>query len=459
MIRLPLLLALLLPACVPDSQTPGPDGSQDAEPADPGDLGPSAPGDLAGVALLAVDDTSFQFDPVAGAPHSPAQTFKVTNLGGQPSATLQVDIHGNDEAQFHVDSDDCSGKSLAPAASCHVAVTLGVGVPGDFAATLRVHGDPGGVARVDLSGIVVDAALAMKPATLDLGAVFQGASSTATISVVNTGGAFSGVLSLGALDQGFTVANDGCTGQILAGGASCPVTVEVSAGANATGAVSSALHASAQPGGAATAMLDASVHPIGTLTITDIDFGTVGILFGTAANQTATVKNVGEQSTYVSGVTMNGASYSFSQVSDGCTGKTLQPGDTCPIVIGLPANRYTGTQQAGLLVSVSTGHGATGKVKVIGSVDGYQVNVGVSAGSGTISSPDGQTCSSSSCTFKFQSSNVTLTATPATNFNFSQWDGTFSDYACPLSTNAVCQVMFSPASYIMVAEARFTAKP
>jgi hypothetical protein len=456
-------LSLVLSACVPDAETPGPDASQDAQPADQSpdldDLGSPAPSDLSGVALLVVDDTSFQFDPVAGAPVSPPHSFKVVNQGGQASAPLLVDIHGNDEAQFHIDSEDCSGKSLASGASCHVAVTLGAGAAGDFAATLRVHADPGGVARVDLSGRVVDATLAVQPGTLDLGAVFQGATSTtASVSVVNTGGALSGALSLGTLDQGFAVAKDGCTGKILAGGASCPVTVQVTAGANVTGAISSVLHVSAQPGGATTAMLDATAHPIGTLTVSDIDFGSVGVLFGTAANQTATVKNIGEKSATVSYTTMNGASYDFLFVSDGCIGKTLQPGDTCPIVVGLDPTRYAGNAQAGLVVSVDKGHGATGNLKVNGLVDGYEVFLGVVAGSGTITSADGQTCSSNNCTFKFHNSNVVLTAQPAANFNFSQWDGSYEN-ACPFSTNPVCQVMFTSPSYSMAAEARFTAKP
>src|SRR4051812_25532075 len=130
-VTLALFVASLFAGCGSPNDMFVPDGGIDAPTPDllPPDGGPGVPADLSGIAMLAIDDSSFQFDPVAGAPKSPAHAFKVTNLGGQATSELVVDVHGNDADRFRIDSDDCSGKVLPSGASCHVSITLGAPEP------------------------------------------------------------------------------------------------------------------------------------------------------------------------------------------------------------------------------------------------------------------------------------------------------------------------------------------
>jgi len=176
-----------------------------------------------------------------------------------------------------------------------------------------------------------------------------------------------------------------------------------------------------------------------------VDFGSVGNVFGTFGNKTATVSNVGDQATKVLTVSLGGSSYDFKLVSEDCTGKTLQPNDTCSVVVTLRDGLYLGDNVGSIDVGVDNGHGGSGRLHVYTAVDGYQLSIEI-AGQGTINVSDGQSCSST-CLLKFHLSTfgVTLTTAPAAGYQFHWWgDGN----KCAYSSSTACAISFSTnASY------------
>ncbi|HUH01960.1 MAG TPA: choice-of-anchor D domain-containing protein, partial [Kofleriaceae bacterium] len=184
---------------------------------------------------LAIDKTEHDFGTVVTNSSSAATTFTITNTGTAPSGSLAVGIAGGDAADFSIDTDGCDGAPLAAAASCEIEISYMPAQAGSSAATLTVSGSPGGDLSAVLSGDAVSpGALAISPTDHGFPAVVVGDSGTAaTFTVTNTGGTTTGALSVALtgsdMDQ-FTIGANGCSGQTLAGSATCTVAVALTPG-------------------------------------------------------------------------------------------------------------------------------------------------------------------------------------------------------------------------------------
>lgn len=129
---------------------------------------------------------------------------------------------------------DCDG-TLVEGEECDVTVSLTSGTRGIFAGTLTVPSSSAIQRTVALSGLVGDDATiaatldgSTPVTTVDFGNVAVGATASRTVQVRNVGDALLTVGALGSLVAPvtpFAITDNQCTGQVLAGGATCPITV------------------------------------------------------------------------------------------------------------------------------------------------------------------------------------------------------------------------------------------
>ena len=92
---------------------------------------------------FAVQDVGTQSAPV---------TFTLQNTGGQDSSTITSMISGASSGDFLFLSDTCAGQTLAPNATCAVAVVFLPTAIGSRTATLRASAGTGGITTASLAG-------------------------------------------------------------------------------------------------------------------------------------------------------------------------------------------------------------------------------------------------------------------------------------------------------------------
>jgi parallel beta-helix repeat protein len=250
------------------------------------------------------------------------------------------------------------------------------------------------------------------------GIVAQGqASAPAGITFQNIGFKLSGSGPLsvalgGAGASAFAIVTNGCSGSTLAPGASCIVSVKFQP--TTIGDFSATLTADATPGGPAVVALTGTGAPPQNLTVTVAGAGSGNV----KSNETTPKINCGNGGTacsttynYGTGVTLTetpAVNSTFTGWSGGgCSGTAA----TCTVPM-TQAQSVTATFVVKTIVlTVTTAGNGIGNVK---------------------SSPSGINCGNgaTTCSFGFNyGTNLTFTATPATNIVFTGWSG-----ACPLAT-------------------------
>ena len=322
-------------------------------------------------AALAISPAPFDFATHATGTASAFQTFTVTNTGGVDSGTIAVSLTGADADQFATANDTCTGPALAPSASCTVEVAFVPTSTGLKGATLEAIATPGGTASASLSGTgAPPAALAVSPTPIGFGTYATGtASAFQTFTVTNTGGVDSGTItaSLTGTDAGsFTTANDTCTGQVLAAGASC--TIDAAFAPASTGAKSASLDATAAPGGTASAGLTGTGAAPAALAVSPSphDFS-LHEIHTTSGAQTFTVTNTGGVDSGTIAVSLAGDDAGeFTTANDTCTGQVLAAGASCTIDAAF-APGSAGTKSASLDATAAPGGNASASLTGTGA--------------------------------------------------------------------------------------------
>lgn len=307
-----------------------------------------------------VSPTPFSFGTTAVGTPTTAHSFTVTNTGGVASGMLSVSLGGLDATQFTIGTDDCTGMTLPAAGTCTIDVTYSPTSAGDHAAMLSVAASPGGTANAAITGRAqVPAALLMVPSSRNFGSVVSGSMSTSVdFQVRNTGGVATSNITAalsGADASEFAIVSDLCSGAPLAGGATCTISVQFTAGT--AGAKTATLTATA---GALSAMatLTATSSPLGAITITPAthDFGrsTVGTATG---GTTFTVTNTGGSTIGPMVVGVAGTNPTdFPIGSNTCAGTMLTAGGTCTVAVSFNPSAI-GARDATL---TANGTGASG---------------------------------------------------------------------------------------------------
>jgi YVTN family beta-propeller protein len=86
---------------------------------------------------------------------SPARSASVTNTGNAPLHVLRTLLEGTGAGAFAIGDDGCSGQTVAPGASCTIAVAFAAAAPGEYTARLSLDDDAAGArSSVTLEGSV-----------------------------------------------------------------------------------------------------------------------------------------------------------------------------------------------------------------------------------------------------------------------------------------------------------------
>ncbi|HEY5239893.1 MAG TPA: choice-of-anchor D domain-containing protein, partial [Polyangiaceae bacterium] len=202
------------------------------------------------------------------------------------------------------------------------------------------------------SSIGSPSGLVASPPSESFGTVAVGATSApVTVAFSNTGSGATGVLAstiTGGNAAAFAVASDGCSGQTLATGQTCQVTVHFAP--LAAGAQQANLTVADQHGSVAIVALTgqgASASP-GALSVapTTQDFGTLASGSKSAAVPFA-FANHGGTATPPLAVSLTGPDASDFQLADPCSGKPLAAGASCQVTVTFAA-AATGSKTASL---------------------------------------------------------------------------------------------------------------
>ncbi len=276
---------------------------------------------------------------IVGQTSTLVSTFTVTNTGGTPSGALVLQAAGSDPAEFTRSMDQCTGVQLAAGASCTFQVRFSPLSIGAKASLIQINGNPGGTVAGSVTGTgIAPASLVIVPLQNDFGTVVVGQSSaTLTATLLNTGGAPTGVLAqtlTGAGAAMFTAPGT-CNGATLAGGTSCTVTITFTP--TSVGGHAALLSFTGAPGGSVATTLGGTGIAPGQLAITPSTHAFANTNVGqTAAARQFTVTNNTAATSGPLSTTLGGSQANQFQViagSDGCSGTALAPGAQCTLSI------------------------------------------------------------------------------------------------------------------------------
>ena len=409
----------------------------------PIDAPPPAPANLT-VAPLSTD-----FGSVVIGQTSTATTFTITNTGASTSDQVSVAFQGT-TTDFHIASNTC--QTLAPAATCTVGVTFGPTAPGARNAMLTLH-VAGSTTSASLTGTgTMPGNLAVSPSSHAFADVVLGTASTEldTITITNTGTVASGSLSVQATGSDptqFTKATDTCSGQTLAGGATC--TLGIKFAPTTAGAKSAGFTVLGNPGGSVTSIVTGTAAAAAQLAVvpTTLDFGSV-VQGSTSTNATITVVNSGGSPTGAITTAITGtAASAFAVATSNCT--TLAAQSSCTIVL-----RYTpsalGAQAATLTISGTPGGSVTTSLKGTGVVSGQlTINPTTQAFANTLV---GSTTAATTFTITNTAGtsagplSVQFTGANAGEFHFGTTGTTCPNAVVPAAGSCTVTVVFAPTS-------------
>lgn len=309
-------------------------------------------------AELSISPTSKDYGTILLGASSPAQmqTFTVSNTGGSSSGPLSVVPGGQNPGDFFITRNTCSSIALAPSATCGIDVFFRPAAPGNRSATLTIVGTPGGSVTVALSGGgTTGAVLTISPTSRDFGSFAVGASSAPqSFTVQNTGTLPAFALAVSVTGPHFADFN-----VVLSGSSPCfsgislnpgqPCTVTIVFGPSAVGNRNATLSIASPTAPTVTAAVSGVGLSATQILITPASLQFGGVVVGSAATQSVTLSNFGQQPANLAAPVITGVNASdFGLAPPGC-GATLAPGTSCTIIVSF-APLTVGNRTAMLIV-------------------------------------------------------------------------------------------------------------
>ena len=276
---------------------------------------------------LVINPSSFTFGATATGTLM-TQSATITNNGDDDLVVGQSTFSNQD---FSFNTDSCSGQTLAANQSCNVIVAFAPSSVASVSGSLSIaSNDPSAPTVASLSGTgEAPAALVVTPANLDFGEVALGSTKNLTLTLSNNGGGTTDIAisSVIPLTTDYSLPADNCSGQSLAGGASCTVTVRFSPNAsgpdNTDLTISHSLSASSPT---TVGLIGTGGTPVAYITPSSIDFGDVAV----NTLSSATVVTVGDSSASNLVIArIESDDPEFRIFEDTCSGQTVNGGNQC----------------------------------------------------------------------------------------------------------------------------------
>ncbi len=324
------------------------DSSIDSPPAQPG--------------LLKLTPVTADFGSVVLGQTSVNVMVTVGNVGFGPTGSISAAISGGMGSNFLIGAMSCT--TLAPAATCTIAVTFVPTSAGSKNAMLAVTSAPGGTVMTALTGVgIAPGALSITPSTSSFGDLTVGSVSApaTTYTVTNTGGVATGTLTTtaGGSNPGeFTKSNDLCNGQSLPANGTCTFAVRFAP--QSAGVKFGSFVVSGNPGGAvATSVTGNALAPAQLFANpTSQNFGSV-VLTATSPTITFNIVNIGGVPTAALVQALSGPDVGdFTIVSSNCSGAVLNPNSACQILARF-APTTVGQKTASIALTSTGGASAT----------------------------------------------------------------------------------------------------
>lgn len=287
---------------------------------------------------------------------STEMTFTVGNTGEGTSGTVSASIIGSGSTQFTIESNDCG--TVAPGATCVIAVSFTPTSAGAKSASLTVTADPGSTASASLDGTGrPPGQLSISPqGNQNLGSSPVGTASatTATFTVTNTGAVATTAVAVtaGGSNPGDFAKSDDTCNAVLQPAGTCSFTITFTP--TATGSRAALFDVAAQVGGTVNAAVSGTGLAPAQLEITPAlqPFGTV-VVGQSSTDISFIVRNIGEVATSAVTHDITGDGGDFPLVSSDCN-STLAPNATCTIVRNFTPTAV-GSRNATITVTATTG--------------------------------------------------------------------------------------------------------
>jgi hypothetical protein len=298
---------------------------------------------------LTLSDNTIDFGAADVGANAPNKTLTITNAGNSPATVNGIGITGSTEFN---QSNNCGGK-LAPGAKCTITLAFVPNAYGTRSGNLNVFEEASGTLySVALSGHGDAAVMVLSPASLNLGsAVANYGSTSAQVTVSNTGNQPLEGLSLATTLADYSISAKTCT-STLAAGASCNATVQFAPAA--AGSRVGAFTAHAVDGNSADVALSGTgiaQAPATGASKTSLAFGNIPV-DGSSAAQQVTFTNTGNVPVSYSGLTFTAGATHYA-ASSTC-GASLAVGATCTASVTF-SPRAAGAQPGNLRVTFSSG--------------------------------------------------------------------------------------------------------
>jgi hypothetical protein len=280
---------------------------------------------------------------------------QIITIGNSGDADLVIGAIASPNAlaaPFSITTDNCSGQTIAPAGSCTLTVRFAPTAAGLFSDTFNIPSNDSatGTVTMSVSGTgtapvitTTDPIAPTNDLSLPFGTVLVGLTSDQIITVGNSGSAD---LIIGTIAGGdplaapFSITTDNCSGQTIATGGSCTLTVrfaptaaglfsdtfDIPSNDSATGTVIMSVS------GTGTASAISITDPIAPTDDLSIPFGQV--TNGLFSDLTMTVGNSGSADLIIGTIAVaNPLAAPFSITVDNCSGQTLAPGGSCTLTL------------------------------------------------------------------------------------------------------------------------------
>ena len=275
-----------------------------------------------------------------------SKTLQITIVNGSLviAKPYAVALTGADAPDFTITADTCSGVANRPSETCTVDVAFAPSVASPRSAQLVVSSANLGTLMIALGGKGFRRAqLVVSPDRGMFGSVFLPGQSAISFTVTNTGTVPTPAqvqLSMSGLPNFFNL-TDGCTGQTLAGGASCMFSILYAPRSAGTSETTVTVLAGSL---AVVVPLSGTGEPAQLrFTPPALNFGDL-FLGQTSTVQTLTLENTGSTMTGPLTARLLSINSDLAIVTDACTGVDLAPAATCTVSVQVTANtRITGS--------------------------------------------------------------------------------------------------------------------